>query len=88
MTFEPTKLDSLGASLEAEARSVEILRRRLDALVSRAGEDAERGGPGGVKRAEEVLDAYSAWLSDTSKGFGVGGLEVVKAEVTFSCGGL
>ena len=77
MTFEPTRLESLGDSLDGEVKSVEILRGRLDALRSKADEkekdeDGRRERERAVKHAEEVLDAYSAWLSDTSEEFSLG----------------
>lgn len=64
MTLEPAKLERLGDSLGAEAKSVEILRRRLDGLAP-AGDEGEKG----VERAREVLAAYEAWLADTSGEF-------------------
>lgn len=70
ITFEPAKLEKLGASLDAEVKSAEILRGRLEALGSKAAEDDEREREKGhVKRARAVLAAYTAWLSDTSGEF-------------------
>lgn len=77
MTLEPTRLEHLGDSLDGEVKSVAILRERLASLTSRPdtlGENAKnKRGDGdereAVKHAGEVLDAYSAWLSDTSKDF-------------------
>ena len=84
MTFEPAKLGSLGASLDAEVKSADILLRRLDALSSKAGGDergekegesekkgdeSEEKSDEGVKKAREVLAAYKSWLSDPSGEF-------------------
>lgn len=76
MTFEPTRLEKPGDSLEREVASVAILRGRLDQLRSRAAnEDTDDGDEGAeseeAKHAEKVLDAYSEWLADTSKDFTV-----------------
>lgn len=71
MTFEPATLEALEEGLDGEVRSVGILRARLDGLVGAGGEDGgrERRGGKSVERAREVLDAYAAWLSDTSREF-------------------
>ncbi|MBE3044200.1 hypothetical protein IMZ48_16845 [Candidatus Bathyarchaeota archaeon] len=84
MTFEPAKLGSLGASLDAEVKSANILLRRLDALSSKAGGDerGEKEGESGemvdgsegkrdegVEKAREALAAYKSWLSDPSGEF-------------------
>ena len=77
MTYEPTRLESLEGSLDAEVKSVEILRGRLEAPRPRPNKKrkGEWGGDGGVKRATEVLDAYAAWLADPSKEFEIGAPE-------------
>lgn len=69
MTFEPTKLSKPDGSLENEEKSVAILRSRVDSF--RPTDEHDDGRAKALRHAEDILDAYSAWLSDTSKPFTV-----------------
>lgn len=70
-TFEPTRLEKQDDSLEREVASVAILRGRLTQLRSRAANEGDEAESEEAKHAEAVLDAYSAWLADTSGAFTV-----------------
>lgn len=83
MTFQPTKLDSLSDSLDAEVKSAEILLSRLKSLAPEEDGDEGDGGAGRDKRAvrverlkraeraERVVKGYISWLADPSKEFEV-----------------
>ena len=80
MTFQPTKLDSLSDSLDAEVKSAEILLSRLQSLAPEEDGDEGDGGAGRderaekverLKRAEGVVRGYTSWLADPSKEFEV-----------------
>lgn len=80
MTFQPTKLDSLSDSLDAEVKSAGILLSRLKSLAPEEDGDEGDGGAGRderaervemLKRAEGVVRGYISWLADSSKKFEV-----------------
>ncbi|SPN98706.1 uncharacterized protein DNG_01750 [Cephalotrichum gorgonifer] len=83
MTFEPQRLSSPSTPLVTEVESAKLLLSRLATLATATAHEpaledqkSDKGGPGAslFKRAEQVVEGYMTWLSDTESEFDVDGV--------------